>query len=235
MTAAVIAARAPAYLQKADYTGGLLAVSPSWFFVPLFVLAVLSGMSTGTTSLYGTGLDFSSVIPRLSRPRATLLIGSLASALIFVGRFVFSLEASINTLITLIVVTTTPWMVIMMIGYIVRRGYYLPEAMQVFNRGQTGGPYWFHGGWNVPGMIAWVVSASLALLTVNSPGQFVGWLGQLAGGVDISLLAALVLPAILYPLCLYVFPEPRGVFGPRGPRGVPSCDRPIAPVVGGRG
>jgi purine-cytosine permease-like protein len=234
MTASVIATHAPQYLEKVDYTGGLLAICPGWYFMPLFVLAILSGMSTGTTSLYGTGLDFSSVIPRLSRARATLLIGLCTCALIFVGRFYFTLEASIDTLITLIVVTTTPWMVIMMIGYVVRRGYYLPEAMQVFNRGQTGGPYWFSRGWNIAGMVAWVISAALALLTVNSPGQFVGWLGNLAGGVDISLLAALALPAVLYPLCLVLFPEPRGVFGPAGPRFVPSSNRPVAPVVGGR-
>jgi purine-cytosine permease-like protein len=234
MTASVIASRAPQYLESVNYTGGLLAISPGWFFTPLFVLAILSGMSTGTTSLYGTGLDFSSVLPRLSRPAATLLIGSLACGLIFIGRFYFTLEASINTLITLIVVTTTPWMVIMMIGYLVRRGYYLPEAMQVFNRGQTGGPYWFCGGWNIAGMTAWVLSAGLALLTVNSPGQFVGWLGNIAGGVDVSLVAALILPAILYPLCLLLFPEPRGVFGPDGPRFVPASNRPVAPVVGER-
>jgi purine-cytosine permease-like protein len=72
---ASIAQQAPGYLERVDYTGGLLSVSPGWFFAPLFLLAVLSGMSTGTTSLYGTGLDFSSVFPRLSRPRATLLIG----------------------------------------------------------------------------------------------------------------------------------------------------------------
>ena len=234
MTASIIATRAPEFLQQVNYTGGLLAISPRWFFTPLFVLAILSGMSTGTTSLYGTGLDFSSVLPRLSRPQATLFIGLIACALIFLGRFYFTLEASIDTLITLIIVTTTPWMVIMMIGYVVRRGHYLPDAMQVFNRGQKGGPYWFSGGWNVPGMVAWVVSAILALLTVNSPGQFVGWLGNLAGGVDISLLAALVLPAVLYPLCLVLFPEPAGVFGPRGARFVPTSDRPIAPVVGER-
>ena len=64
--------------------------------------------------------------------------------------------------------------------------------------------------------------------------QFVGWLGNLAGGVDVSLLAALVLPAILYPVCLFIFPEPRGVFGPQGPRFVPSAARPVAPVVGER-
>lgn len=232
MTASIIMTRAPVYLEHANYTGGLLAVTPGWFFAPLFLLAILSGMSTGTTSLYGTGLDFSSVLPRLSRPRATLFIGLLACVLIFVGRFYFSLESSIDTLITLIVVTTTPWMVIMMIGYVTRRGYYLPEAMQVFNRGQRGGAYWFHRGWNVAGIVAWISSSLLALLLVNSPGQFVGWLGHLAGDVDTSLLAALVLPAAIYPACLYLFPEPRAVYGPLGPRFVPSSDSPITPVTG---
>jgi purine-cytosine permease-like protein len=231
ITASIIASRAPDYLQSADYTGGLLAVAPAWFFTPLFCLAILSGMSTGTTSLYGTGLDFSSVLPRLSRPQATLIIGAIACVLIFIGRFSFTLVSSISTFISLIVVTTTPWMVIMSIGYVVRRGYYLPEAMQVFNRGQVGGAYWFNRGWNVPGMVAWLISAFLALLTVNSPGHFVGWLGRLAGDLDVSLLAALVLPALIYPLCLYLYPEPRYVFGPRGPRFVPASDKPMTPVA----
>ena len=100
-------------------------------------------MSTGTTSLYGTGLDFSSVLPQLSRPQATLFIGGISFILIFVGRFGFNLVDAITTFVSLIVVMTTPWMIIMMIGYLVRRGFYLPEAMQVFNRGQVGGPYWF--------------------------------------------------------------------------------------------
>ncbi len=231
LTASIMARYAAPYLERGDYTGGLLAVSPGWFFTPLFVLAILSGMSTGTTSLYGTGLDFSSVFPRLSRPRATLLIGLVSCALIFIGRFYFTLISSITTFVSLIVVTTTPWMVIMMIGFVVRRGYYLPEAMQVFNRGKVGGAYWFDHGWNIPGMIAWIVSAAAALLTVNSPGHFVGVLAHLAGGdLDVSLLAALILPAILYPVCLQLFPEPQAVFGPEGPRFVRAVDRPVAQV-----
>jgi purine-cytosine permease-like protein len=232
LTASIMARQAAPYLERADYTGGLLAVSPGWFFFPLLLLAILSGMSTGTTSLYGTGLDFSSVFPRLSRPRATLLIGLVSCALIFIGRFYFTLISSITTFVSLIVVTTTPWMVIMMIGYVARRGYYLPEAMQVFNRGQVGGAYWFNGGWNVPGMAAWVISATGAMLMVNSPGHFVGILAHLGGGeLDLSLLAALIFPAILYPLCLYLFPEPRAAFGPGGSRFVRTVEKPIAPVV----
>ena len=229
-TTAIIAKRAPEFLVQADYTGGLIAIAPAGFTLPLLLLATLSGMSTGTTSLYGTGLDFSSVFPQLSRAVATALIGCATIGLIFVGRFVFNVVDAITTFVSLIVVTTTPWMVVMMIGFVVRRGYYLPDAMQVFNRGQEGGPYWFAGGWNRQGMAAWLISAAIALMTVNIPGHFVGWLGRVAGDLDVSLIAALLLPAILYPLLLTLWPEPRAVFGPRGPWGVPAADLPIAPV-----
>jgi hypothetical protein len=80
-------------------------------------------------------------------------------------------------------------------------------------------------------MMAWLASASIALLMVNMPGHFVGWLGHVAGDLDVSLLAALLMPALLYPALLFVFPEPAAVFGPKGPRGVPSSHRPVAPVA----
>lgn len=217
VTTAIIAENAPAFITSMNYTGGLLTVSPSWFFLPLILLALIGGMSTGTTSLYGTGLDFSSVFPGLTRIRATLLIGFLSIVIIFVGRFAFSLVTSITTLVTLIIVTTTPWMVIMTIGYITRRGFYLKDDLQVFNRGQRGGAYWFYNGWNLRGMFAWIPSAVIALMTVNIPGQFVGPLGELANGIDISLIVALLLPAVVYPILLIIFPEPPEVYGPAGP------------------
>jgi purine-cytosine permease-like protein len=234
MTSAVVAVRAPEYLANANYPGGLLAVSPHWFFGPLFLLALVSGMSVGTTSLYGTGLDFSSVVPGLTRARATLLIGALASVLIFVGRFAFNLIDSITTCVSLIVVATTPWMMIMMMGYVVRRGHYLPDAMQVFNRRQTGGAYWFYRGWNLAGCATWALSSLIALLMVNIPGHFMGVFARLAGDIDLSLLAAIGLPLLLYPVLLRVFPEPRGVFGARGAFGVPVSDAAIAAVVDDR-
>lgn len=81
-------------------------------------------------------------------------------------------------------------------------------------------------------MAAWILSAVAALLMVNIPGHFVGILAQVYGeDLDLSLLAALILPAILYPICLYLFPETRAVFGPRGSRWFRTVDAPIAPVV----
>ena len=149
-------------------------------------------MSTGTTSLYGTGLDMSSVFPRLlSRVQATVLIGVASIGFIFVGRFAFNLVQSVSTFAVLIVTCTTPWMVIMLIGLLTRRGFYRPDDLQVFTwrparRRLTGSEH----GWNWRGMGAWIPSAAAGLAFVNLPGQFVGPLGELAGGIDLSLPVA---------------------------------------------
>ncbi|MEW9555205.1 cytosine permease [Nonomuraea sp. NPDC050783] len=234
-TASIIAAKAADHMDPAapDYVGGLLAVAPGWYFVPVCLIALIGGMSTGTTSLYGTGLDFSSVFPRFSRVRATVFIGTLSIVFIFAGRFAANLTQSISTFATLIITCTAPWMVIMMLGYVTRRGWYDPEALQVFNRRQRGGRYWFTHGWNWRGLSAWLVSAVLALLFVNLPGQFVGPLGGLAGGVDVSLPIGLAAAALIYLALLTAFPEPREVYGPLGPRLVRAADTPVPPIVDG--
>ena len=209
----------------ADYIVGLVGVSPLWFMLPLIVVAVLGGLSTGITSLYGTGLDFSSVFPRFSRVQASLFIGSIAFVFILVGRLLTDLLASVNAFIGLIVVCTTPWMVIMIIGFAVRRGFYLPRDLQVFNRGEVGGAYRFSRGVNWRPVVAWVVGAASGLLFVYYPPLLTGPLSAaVAGGVDVSLPVAIVVAAVLYLGSLVLFPEPRYVFGPRGPWLVPCRD-----------
>ncbi len=233
-TATIVALQAPDYIASYNYVGGLLAVSPAWFFLPVCLIAVIGGMSTGTTALYGTGLDMSSVLPRLlSRVQATLLIGMLSIAFIFIGRFAFNLVQSVSTFAVLIITCTSPWMVIMILGLLVRRGFYHADDLQVFTRGQRGGAYWFHNGWNWRGMGAWVPSALVGLGFVNLPGQFVGPLGELAGGIDISLPITLGLAGVLYLILLLLFPEPALVYGPRGPRWVKPGKASTQPITQG--
>jgi purine-cytosine permease-like protein len=180
--------------------------------------------------LYGTGLDFSSIFPRLSRVQATVLIGTLAVLFVFVGNFVFNIVSSINAFAVLIVICTSPWMVIMMIGWLVRRGYYSPDDLQVFNRGQRGGLYWFTGGVNWRGLAAWIPSTVVGLCLANTP-LIAGPLRNIAGGVDLSLVVTMLLAGLVYLVLLFVFPEPRAVFGPAGPRLVPTSDRSAAPIT----
>jgi len=85
---------------------------------------------------------------RGSRARATLLIGIASIVFILVGRFAANLVESVSTFAVLIITCTTPWMVIMALGYLTRRGFYKADDLQVFTRGQQGGAYWFHHSWN---------------------------------------------------------------------------------------
>jgi purine-cytosine permease-like protein len=216
---------------EADYVVALIQISPLWYAVLLIVVAFLGGMSTGVTSLYGTGLDFSSVFPRLSRVQASLFIGTLAFVFILVGRLAFDLLGSVNAFIGAIVICTTPWMIIMTIGYVVRRGYYSPEDVQVFNQGRTGGLYWFSQGVNWRGMAAWIPAAVAGLLFANYPPLIEGpFRNAVGGGIDVSLPVSLSLAAAIYLILLFAFPEPRYVFGPDGPRWVPVADGEPVPV-----
>jgi purine-cytosine permease-like protein len=217
---------------EADYVVALIQASPLWYAVLLIVVAFLGGMSTGVTSLYGTGLDFSSVFPRLNRVQASLFIGTLAFAFILVGRLAFDLLASVNAFIGAIVICTTPWMIIMTIGYFVRRGYYSPTDLQVFNQGRTGGRYWFSGGMNWRGLVAWVPAAVAGLLFANYPPLIEGpFRNAVGGGIDVSLPVSLGLAAVIYLVLLYAVPEPRYVFGPEGPNGVPARDGEVPAVI----
>jgi purine-cytosine permease-like protein len=218
---------------ETDYVFELVQVSPLWFTFPLIIVAFLGGMSTGITSLYGTGLDFSSVFPRFSRVQASLFIGSIAFVFILVGRLVFDLLASVNAFIGAIIVCTTPWMIIMMIGFAVRRGHYLPRDLQVFNRGEVGGAYRFTAGVNWRPVVAWLVAAVVGLQFAFFPPIIVGrWSAVVGGGVDVSLPVAIVVAAVLYLGALFLFPEPRYVFGPRGPWLVPCREDDVeAPAI----
>ena len=214
-----------------DYIVGLITFSPLWYAVLLMVVAFLGGLSTGITSLYGTGLDFSSVFPRFSRVQASLFIGAIAFVFILVGRLAFDLIDSVNAFIGAIVICTTPWMIIMTIGYIVRRGHYGAPELQVFNLGMQGGAYWFNNGINWRGLAAWIPAAVAGLLFANYPPLIEGPFRNAAGGVDISLPVALGLAAALYLTMLFVAPEPRYVFGPDGPRWVPAREMDVPAVV----
>jgi purine-cytosine permease-like protein len=216
---------------EADYIVALINASPLWYAVLLIGVAFLGGLSTGITSLYGTGLDFSSVFPRFSRVQASLFIGAFAFLFILVGRLAFDLIDSVNAFIGAIVICTTPWMVIMTLGYFVRRGHYSPADLQVFNLGLRGGPYWFDNGVNWRGMAAWIPAAIAGLLFANYPPLIEGPFRNAAGGVDISLPVAIGLAAVLYLAMLFLAPEPRYVFGPDGPRLVPAREGTPPEVV----
>jgi cytosine/uracil/thiamine/allantoin permease len=122
-------------------------------------------------------------------------------------------------------------MIIMTIGYVVRRGHYREKDLQVFNQGRTGGAYWFSDGVNWRGMAAWIPAAIAGLLFANYPPLIEGPFRNAAGGIDVSLPVSIGTAAVVYLVMIFAFPEPAYVFGPDGPRGVPSADVPMPEVT----
>ena len=70
-----------------------------------------------------------------------------------------------------------------------RRGWYNPDDLQVFNRRERGGIYWFTGGLNIRACLAWVVASTVGLLFLDS-SLYVGPWSALADGIDLSWLSA---------------------------------------------
>ena len=113
-----------------------------------------------------------------------------------------------------------------------------PARVRLAEGSQKGGAYWFTRGVNYRGMAAWIPAAVLGLLFVNIPGQFEGPLRDVAAdlgferlaGVDLSLLVAIVLAALLYVLFLALWPEPRAVYGSDGPRLARAKDVETPPI-----
>ncbi len=132
-TASIIAKKAAPYMdaEAPNYVGGLLAISPGWYFLPVCACSPSSAACPPVPPRStGTGLDFSSVFTRFSRVQATLFVGVLSIGFIFLGRFAANLSQSISTFATLIITCTAPWMIIMVLGYVTRRGWYDPDSLQ---------------------------------------------------------------------------------------------------------
>lgn len=216
---------------KSDYVVALIQVSPIWYALLLMIVAFIGGLSTGTTSLYGTGLDFSSVFPHFSRVQATIGIGVVAFLFILTGRIFFDLLGAVNAFVGAIVVTTTPWMVIMALGYFLRRGYFDPRNVQVFNKGETGGLYWFNAGVNWRALASWIAAAVVGLLFANYPPVIVGPFINAGAGIDLSLLTGVAAAAVFYLAALFIWPEPRCAYDERGSRLIPTRVADMQPIV----
>ena len=203
------------------YVLGLVQAAPLWFVPALIYLGLASGTAQAVINTYGTGLDTSAIIPRLNRVQATLVACVLSAALVYLGHFYSAIINGVSIFLTLLASFSIPWIIMVAIGHFRRRGYYDTDALQVFNRGQRGGIYWFAHGFNVPAMLVWALSTTAGLL-FSSNAWFTGPGSTLTGGLDLGFVAAGIAAAILYPLSLRLFPEPRDVYAPDEAPAVPT-------------
>jgi purine-cytosine permease-like protein len=158
------------------------------------------------------GLNTSPPPPRFPRAPATLLLGLVGVAIVYLGAFAFDAISLVSAFVVILTIITAPWMVILIMGHIWRRGIYDPRDLQVFNAGLRGGRYWFSGGWNLRAFAAWIPAVLVGFLMAHTT-EYTGPWADWANGIDISIPVAMVIAAVIYAIALRVFVEPPEVLG----------------------
>jgi purine-cytosine permease-like protein len=192
-----------------DFVQGMVVLAPIGYLIPLILMGSIGSLGQCTVLLYGSGLDFSSLFPVLHRPAATSLLSVVALVFVFLGTMVWNVENSLTAFLQLLGVATASWISVVVLGHFMHGGVYDTEALQVFNRREKGGAYWHWNGWNWRGAISFAIGTIIGLLFLNC-ALYVGPFSNLAGGVDISWLVALLLTGAIYWAALSVSPDPLG-------------------------
>lgn len=195
-------------LNVSSWVAGLVALSPTWYVVPIVLVGIGGSFAQGALCIYGNGLDVSSMFPKLQRLRSTAFIGVIGTSLVIAGQFASSIQNFAGEFLVILVVVTTPWMLIVLLGHWFARGHYLADDLQVFNRGERGGRYWFYRGFSPAAILAWVPAVVVGLLFADTTlyvGPLANTFGSGTGGF-LCFVSAGVLGAALYVTLVKLFP-----------------------------
>jgi purine-cytosine permease-like protein len=191
---------------SADFFGSLIAESPTWGLLALAPMAVLGTVGFVATNVYSAALDLDAIVPRLSRAQAAILAALASTAVVFLGSLVWDVRDSITAASFLLVAIGAPWAAVTGIGHLLARGRYHIDDLQVFNRRQIGGVYWFAHGFNARAVAAWTAGAVYGCLAINATPLYVGPLAGIAGGVDTSFIGSAMIASVCYLGLTRAFP-----------------------------
>jgi purine-cytosine permease-like protein len=138
------------------------------------------------------------------------MIGAIGMGLVILGQYRSSIQTFAGSFLIILVVVTTPWMFICLLGHLFVRGRYDAAGdLQVFNRGERGGRYWFFHGFNIAASAAWIPAMVLGLLFADTSiyiGPFANTFGAGTGGY-LCFVVAGGLGLILYPTFILLIPS----------------------------
>ncbi|WP_344374326.1 purine-cytosine permease family protein [Agromyces tropicus] len=172
----------------------LLGMLPAWL-APVFVVAVivntisLNGMTTYTSSMALQSIG----IP-MRRIPAAILVGAIGTALTVYLVMSTSLLEAVNLMLQLLIVVTGPAMAIYLTDQALRRNRYDGSALLDQERG---GPFWYTGGWSIPGLVA-AATGGLAAAWCLTTEAGAGPIAEALGFVDLSVPAGMAVAGLVY-------------------------------------
>ncbi|MEV0122103.1 cytosine permease [Streptomyces sp. NPDC050703] len=189
-----VGALAATSLDMSDPQAALESILPGWF-IPVFVISVvLNTLTNNGMTAYSAGLSIQSVGVRIARIPAVLVIGVLGTGMTLYAILVRDFLTSVNTMLQLVVVVTGPAMAVAVTDLLMRRNRYDgPSLLQQ----ERGGPFWYHGGVHVAGVLALLAGASASLMCVTT-SFWAGPVAEAAGGVDLAIPSGMAVAAAVY-------------------------------------
>jgi purine-cytosine permease-like protein len=184
-------------IDMTDPQTAIAEILPSWLY-PVFLLAIIAGtLANNVLCAYSTGLYAQAFAPRIRRAVSVVIVGvvaaSLAAYLLYgAPRFLDTLSYAIEIAVAVL----GPLVAIYAIDIVLRRGRYNGLELNDTTRRS---PFWYSGGWFVPGTVAMVVASTVAVLMVNTT-LYTGPISAALGGADASSLVGPALAAGLYAL-----------------------------------
>jgi len=190
---------AVAAFDEDSFAGGFVAGSPTWLLIPLLLVGFIGSLGQGTINLYSMGLDMDAIMPRFSRLKSTVLVAGISTGLVFIGKFVYDAEVAVTNSVLFLTSLASSWIVISLYGYYKNKGSFDKAALQVFNKRETGGKYWFTGGWNLKATFSWIVGSIVGILGISTV-DYVGPIAAVLGDVDVSVPGAVMSALVVYAL-----------------------------------
>ena len=92
----------------APFTVSLATESPLWYAVLLLPFAVLGGVGLVAQSLYSAGLDLEALVVRLTRARATVIIGVIGVVLVYLGLLAPTVQGAIAAALLVLAELSAP-------------------------------------------------------------------------------------------------------------------------------
>lgn len=188
--------------QAGNFVGALTDKSPLWFTVPsLLVLGVASNLASSAMVLYNSALDIGSwpVLYRVKRWIIALVMSAVVLGLTYLLVVVVNATASIEAFVTIMVVTATPWIVMIGLNYWLNRGQFDAHDLHAYAMPGVRGRYWFQAGISARAFLSWAGGVVMGLM-FSTTSFFTGPLENSVSGVDISWLSAGVVGGVLYLL-----------------------------------
>jgi purine-cytosine permease-like protein len=193
--------------QAGNFVTGITQAASAWLLLPLLLVPGLaSNTASAAMALYNATLDISAwpFFFRFKRWAITsgfavVLLG-LTYLFVLATNFLTNLEA----FVTIMIVTATPWMVVVGIEFMLSRNDLAPIDLHAFAIPGMRGKYWYNHGVNPRAFVAWVCGAVLGLM-FSTTSLFTGPLESSVNGVDISWLVAGIAGGVIYLALRYFF------------------------------